>query len=195
MLNAERNEDEDSALNANTALNQHSGNRVTLYLDVDGVVCPFGPTGTSPWGSAWRYAYAGMLEVAYAAELVEALNRLSSRPGLRCVWLTSWEELAPAVLCPVTGLEGGSWPVLTADGAGSGAEWWKLEAIQADVGRSTPERIIWVDDQLAFEGRAQAWARILGRGALLVSPEPRTGLSPGELETIRAFARRPDRQV
>ena len=168
---------------------------VTLYLDVDGVVCPFGPTGTSPWGSPWHYAYAGMLEVAYAAELVAALNRLSLRPGLRCVWLTSWEELAPAVLCPVTGLEGGSWPVLTAEGAGGGADWWKLEAIQADVGSNTPERIIWVDDQLAFEGRAQAWARILGRRALLVSPDPRTGVSPGELETIRAFAGHAERQV
>jgi hypothetical protein len=136
-----------------------------------------------------------MLEVAYAAELVAALNRLALRPGVRFAWLTSWEELAPAVLCPVTGLDGSSWPVLTADGAGSGAEWWKLEAIQADVGRNTPERFIWVDDQLAFEGRAQAWARILGRRALLVSPDPRTGLSPGELEAIRAFVRLPDRLV
>ncbi|WP_395403647.1 HAD domain-containing protein [Arthrobacter sp. UC242_113] len=181
--------------NGDTALKGDTGNRVTLYLDVDGVVCPFGPTGTTPWGSAWHYTFAGMLEVAYAAELVVALNRLSLQPGLRCVWLTSWEELAPAVLCPVTGLEGSSWPVLTADGAGSGAEWWKLEAIQADVGRNTPERIIWVDDQLAFEGRAQAWARILGRRALLVSPDPRSGLSPRHLEAIRAFSLPPDRQV
>ncbi|WP_311764290.1 HAD domain-containing protein [Arthrobacter ipis] len=181
--------------NGDTGLKGDTGNKVTLYLDVDGVVCPFGPTGTTPWGSAWRYTFAGMLEVAYAAELVAALNRLSLQPGLRCVWLTSWEELAPAVLCPVTGLRGSTWPVLTSDGAGSGAEWWKLEAIQADVGRNTPERIIWVDDQLAFEGRAQAWARILGRRALLVSPDPRTGLSPRQLEAIRAFSRPPDRQV
>jgi hypothetical protein len=136
-----------------------------------------------------------MLEVAYAPELVTELNLLAQRPGLRCVWLTSWEELAPAVLCPATGLAGSQWPVLTADGPGGGAEWWKLEALQADVGRNTPERIIWVDDQLAFEGRAQAWARILGRRALLVSPDPRTGLSPGDLEAILAFARPPQPQV
>ena len=162
--------------------------RVALYLDVDGVVCPFGATGRTPWGSAWRYAYAGMLEVAYAAELVDELNMLAPRPGLRCVWLTSWEELAPAVLCPATGLAGGEWPVLTADGAGGGADWWKLDAIQADVEFSRPERIIWVDDQLAFEGRAQSWARFLRGRALLVSPDPRRGLSPGELDAIRAFA-------
>ncbi|MFJ5696970.1 HAD domain-containing protein [Arthrobacter sp. NPDC093139] len=159
----------------------------SLYLDVDGVVCPFGAAGLTPWGSAWRYAYTGMLEVAYAAELIDELNGLARTPGLRRVWLTSWEELAPAVLCPVTGLDGGDWPVLTADGAGSGADWWKLEAIQADVEFSRPERIIWVDDQLAFEGRAQSWARILRGRALLVSPDPRRGLSPGELEAIRTF--------
>jgi len=167
----------------------------TLYLDVDGVVCPFGPQGTTDWGSPWQQADAGLLPVTFAAELVAGLNTLARTPGLRCVWLTSWEELAPAVLCPVTGLDGSAWPVLTSAGAGSGAEWWKLEAIQADVGRNTPERIIWVDDQLAFEGRAQAWARILGRRALLVSPDPRAGLSPGDLEAIRAFAGRQDRQV
>jgi hypothetical protein len=161
---------------------------VSLYLDVDGVVCPFGATGDTPWGSTWKYAYAGMLEVAFAGELVGALNRLAPTPGLRCVWLTSWEELAPAVLCPVTGLDGGRWPVLTAGGAGSGVDWWKLEAIQADVEFARPEGIIWVDDQLAFEGRAQAWAGILGRRALLVSPDPRRGLSPAELSAIRAFA-------
>jgi hypothetical protein len=161
--------------------------RRTLYLDVDGVVCPFGPEGANGWGTMWRRADAGLLPVAYAPELVAGLNSLAAAAELRCVWLTSWEELAPQYLCPVTGLEGSSWPVLTADGAGSGAEWWKLQAIQADVGRNTPERIIWVDDQLAFEAEAQAWARILGRRALLVSPDPRTGDVAVGAGSIRAF--------
>ena len=95
----------------------------------------------------------------------------------------------PAVLCPATGLNGGGWPVLTADGAGSGAEWWKLEAIQADVEHSAPERIIWVDDQLAYEGRAQAWARYPAeRGPCWCRRIRGRGLSPQELDSIRSFA-------
>ncbi|WP_457971500.1 HAD domain-containing protein [Arthrobacter sp. D1-17] len=162
--------------------------RVSLYLDVDGVVCPFGAADNTPWGSAWSYAFAGMLEVAYAPELVEALNGLAQVPGLRCVWLTSWENLAPQVLCPASGIHGTGWPVLTAAGAGSGRDWWKLEALQADLEASGTERIIWADDQLAFERQAQAWARIIGGRALLISPDPRRGLTPLDLEAIRAFA-------
>lgn len=162
--------------------------RVSLYLDVDGVVCPFGAADNTPWGSVWNYAFAGMLEVAYAPELVEALNGLVGIPGLRCVWLTSWEELAPGVLCPATGIDGAEWPVLTADGAGTGSDWWKLEALQSDLEASGTDRIIWADDQLAFESQAQAWARILGGRALLVSPDPRRGLTPLDIEAIRGFA-------
>jgi hypothetical protein len=161
--------------------------RVSLYLDVDGVVCPFGAADNTPWGSLWNYAFAGMLEVAYAPELVGALNGLAQVPGLRCVWLTSWGDLAPGVLCPAAGIQGTGWPVLTAGGAGSGPDWWKLEALQADLEASGTERIIWADDQLAFERQAQAWARIIGGRALLISPDPRRGLTPLDVEAMRAF--------
>jgi hypothetical protein len=78
--------------------------------------------------------------------------------------------------------------VLTAGGAGSGADWWKLEALQSDLEASGTERLIWADDQLAFERQAQAWARFLGGRALLVSPDPRRGLTPLDIEAIRVFA-------
>jgi hypothetical protein len=159
---------------------------VTLYLDVDGVVCPFGPTGTSPWGSAWSVANAGMLEVAYAGELVAGLNGLARLPGLRCVWLTSWEDMAPRYLCPALGLDGGRWPWLVAAGAGEG--WWKLAALQEDVAATTPNGIVWIDDQLRYEQDAQAWADILGARILAISPDPRRGISPAELAAVTGFA-------
>jgi hypothetical protein len=164
---------------------------VTLYLDVDGVVCPFGATGRTPWGSAWHFANAGLLEVAYARELVDGLNGLAGLPGIRCVWLTSWEEMAPHYLCPAIGLNAGGWPYLTAEDGGAGAEWWKLRAIQADLVSSGAGALVWIDDQLNYEHEAQAWARILGRRIMLVSPDPRRGISPGELAAVRTFLERP----
>ncbi len=113
---------------------------VTLYLDVDGVVCPFGATGKTPWGSGWSLANAGMLEVAYAGELVDGLNSLAQLPGLRCVWLTSWEDMAPHYLCPAIGLAGARWPWLTAAGAGTGEGWWKLTALLGGHGHHHPGR-------------------------------------------------------
>jgi len=143
---------------------------VSLYLDVDGVICPFGATGTTDWGSRWQISDAGLLEVAYAGELVESLNTLSIRPGLRCVWLTSWEEMAPDYLC-----------------LGGGESWWKLRALQRDIEASAPDRAVWIDDQLDYEAEARAWASIIGTRLLLISPHPRRGLSRAELDAVRAF--------
>ncbi|ADX72931.1 hypothetical protein Asphe3_17750 [Pseudarthrobacter phenanthrenivorans Sphe3] len=163
----------------------------TLYIDVDGVICPFAPAGADPWGSSWRYADAGLLPVAYAPELVDGLNALSGQRGVRCVWLTSWEELAAQYLCPAIGLEGAGWPCLTAAGAGSGPGWWKLRAVQDDLEATGPEAVAWVDDQLAYEAEAQAWARLLGRRLLALSPDPRRGITPAGLERLRSFLERP----
>lgn len=160
---------------------------LTLYLDVDGVICPFGPAGRSAWGSEWCHADAGLLPVAYAQELVDGLNVLARTPYVRCVWLTSWEDMAAEFLSPAIGLDGGRWPYLLADGGGTGEGWWKLTALQADVERNSPERLVWIDDQLRFEQEAQEWARFLGARILLVSPDPRVGISPAELDSINSF--------
>lgn len=160
---------------------------VSLYLDVDGVICPFGATGATDWGSRWQISDAGLLDVTYAGELVESLNTLSRTPGLRCVWLTSWEEMAPEYLCPAIGLAGQEWPVLASDGLGSGESWWKLQALQRDIEASAPDRAVWIDDQLGYEVEARAWASILGTRLLLISPHPRRGLSRDELDAVRAF--------
>jgi hypothetical protein len=164
---------------------------ITMYLDVDGVVCPFGPAGSTPWGTAWSLANAGMLEVAYAADLVAGLNGLVRLPHLRCVWLTSWEDMAPQYLCPAIGLAGSRWPWLTAAGAGAGEGWWKLTALQEDVAATGPNGIVWIDDQLQYEQEAQAWAAILGVRILTISPDPRRGISPAELAAVSSFVREP----
>ena len=52
----------------------------TLYIDVDGVICPFGPEGASGWGTGWKNSTAGLLPVAYAPDLVDALNRIAATP-------------------------------------------------------------------------------------------------------------------
>jgi hypothetical protein len=138
---------------------------ISLYLDVDGVICPFGATGSTDWGSAWSSADAGLLEVSYAVELVRALNELAGRPDVRFVWLTSWESMAPEILCPAIGLTGQEWPVLASDGLGSGDSWWKLQAIQQDLETIAPDRAVWIDDQLDFEKAAHAWAASWARAS------------------------------
>lgn len=162
---------------------------VSLYLDVDGVVSPFGPLGRTGWGSKWRLADAGMLEVAYAPELVDELNTLSTNPDVRFVWLTSWEDLAPRYLCPAIGLRGEAWPVLSSEGWDRSQEWWKLDALQRDLEESGTERFVWVDDQLDYEAQARSWAEFLRGRVLWISPDPRRGLCPDHIQAIKEFLR------
>lgn len=159
----------------------------TLYLDVDGVLCPFGPEGPSDWGTDFVHAAIGLTGVHYAPGLVEELNRLSHRPGVRFVWLTSWEDMAPQYLCRAIGLDGRHWPVLRCGEQNGIHEWWKLEAIQRDIERYSPVRAVWIDDQLGFEEAAGAWTSMVGSGILAISPEPRRGISRAELRRIKAF--------
>jgi hypothetical protein len=70
---------------------------------------------------------------------------------------------------------------------GSGDGWWKLQAVQHDLETGTSDRAVWIDDQLDFERAAQDWAAFLGARLLLVSPDPRRGLSRADLASVQAF--------
>lgn len=177
----------------------------TLYLDVDGVVCPFSPEGHTGWGSRWRRAQAGLLPVSFAPELVAGLNSLARTPGLRCVWLTSWEELAPQYLCPAVGLAGSNWPYLAADGAAGG------NSAPSRTTSKTPDRIpspgwttSWGSKRKRSGGRG-SWAgasspfhrtRAAGSaprnltGSALSWPRPCFDVMPGT-RTIDKVSRRP----
>jgi hypothetical protein len=50
---------------------------------------------------------------------------------------------------------------------------------------------VWIDDQLRYEQDAQAWAGILGARILPISPDPRRGISPAELNAVIAFVAEP----
>ncbi|MDI2033824.1 HAD domain-containing protein [Paenarthrobacter nitroguajacolicus] len=160
---------------------------VSIYLDVDGVVNPFSPLGTTDWGGEWNIADAGILEVAFAPEVVAELNSLAEHPAARFVWLTTWERLAPEFLCPAIGLNGQDWPVLSSQGWDEGPEWWKLVALQKDLAATGSQRVIWLDDQLSQESDARSWAEYQQDRVLCISPDPRKGLSRGELEAVRAY--------
>jgi len=160
---------------------------VSIYLDVDGVVNPFSPIGTTDWGNEWTFADAGVLEVAFAPEAVAELNDLSGHPAARFVWLTTWERLAPEFLCPAIGLRGEGWPVLSSQGWDEGPEWWKLVALQKDLASAGSDRMIWLDDQLSAESEARSWVEYQQDRVLCISPDPRKGLTRKDLAAVRAY--------
>lgn len=160
---------------------------VSIYVDVDGVINPFSPTGATEWGSQWMIADAGILDVAYAPEAVAELNTLARHPAARFVWLTTWERLAPEFLCPAIGLDGQEWPVLSSEGWDEGPEWWKLVALQKDMAANGGARVAWIDDQLSRESDAHSWAEYQQGRVLCISPDPRKGLSPRDIGLLRDY--------
>lgn len=153
-----------------------STGRPVLALDVDGTVSPFSPTGSWPDFAPTPRA---RLDTLLSAQMAVALAAL---PADR-IWLTDWETSANAIIGATFG-----WaplPVLTRPTQPDGG-WWKLAALRAyRPRRGVP--LVWVDDQLATNPEAQAWARRLPTPSLLISPDPFTGITPAHVEQISEF--------
>lgn len=165
----------------------------TIYLDVDGVInaCSDRPPREE---TQWTGDRKGPVTLAgspvlFSVELVAGLNAIASREDVTIKWLTSWEEHAAQVLAPAVGLNGTEWEVLR------GVEfddpmnwnWWKLDRIRADIAATRPQRVVWVDDDVAFDPKALTWLLSPGRPLLHLSPRTAHGLTRNDLQLILDF--------
>lgn len=165
----------------------------TVYLDVDGVinaVTDQPPREATCWMGDWTgpVKVAGM-PILYAEELITELNGIAARENVTVKWLTSWEEEAAHDLAPAIGLNGTEWEVL------SGVEfddpmnwnWWKLDRIRADIKATRPDKVIWLDDDIAFDPKTITWLLSPGLPLLPLSPRVTHGLTRNDLQLIRNF--------
>lgn len=165
----------------------------TIYLDVDGVLNAV--THKSPsltklgWGrwDSWQTAPVNGWPILWAPDLIAALNELADREDVTIKWLTTWTDDAAKVLSPAIGINGQDWPVLHGDLHGwRGRTWWKLEAIRADVEATSPDKFIWIDDDLSMEREAIEW--LDGQAAGLgISPFMSEGLTADNLTQITNY--------
>lgn len=123
----------------------------------------------------------------WSHELIAEMNRLAVLPGLASKWLTTWEEGAPRELVPLTGLPGADWEVLYGAENDATWAWWKLDAIQADIEATKPEKVLWLDDDIAFWRPAVTWLSELDIPVLHISPKTEYGLTREHLNTMFAF--------
>jgi hypothetical protein len=153
-----------------------AGPPVPWFLDVDGVLnLETGTAGISDWptyqSAVVETSTGESVRLAWAPDLVDCLNLLVSLGQVEIRWLTSWRLDAPLIAATALGLRVGH-RVLCPGSDDNG--WWKLPAVQETV---ADEFLIWTDDHLSDEAVG------LGR-ALLVSPHPAHGLTPGDLDRI-----------
>lgn len=162
---------------------------INIYLDVDGVINAVGTdiaklpniTGLS----RYKHAKAGSIPIVCSQDVVDFLSELGSTPGVAIKWLTTWEEDARTELCPAIGLAGHQWEVLTGEQDDwQGKNWWKLKAIQDDMGKCSPDLALWIDDDIQYEKAAREWADSQPE-VLRLSPRTWDGLNRNELQWVQ----------
>lgn len=155
-------------------------------LDVDGVlnvVChPSRPPRTwSRWSSGTADAHGSCFLITFAPDLIAAIRDLHEAGAVEVRWLTTWGEHANGGLRELLSLP--AFPVAAEPAVASA--WWKLPCAARVVEEGRP--VIWTDDDLRFSATAARWAADMG--VLAIAPRPSIGLTPADLDRIRAFCR------
>lgn len=159
---------------------------VDVLFDVDGVWNIFPSPSEWGWQCAPTISKVIGFPITYSQDLIDRVHELVARPDVHAHWLTTWMERAPQDLCPALGIDGAEWPVLGEISYSLGkGPWWKLTAVQRHA-EATDRRIVWIDDDLAFDEEACDWVRANDR-VLGISPRTSVGLTAAHLDIIERF--------
>ncbi len=101
-------------------------------------------------------------------------------PYFECVWCTGWKDRADLYLPALLGLPRG-WPHLTFPAGGAH---WKLAGIDAFAAPDRP--LAWIDDD--HDDECRDWAANRPGPALLVTTDPRVGLTAEHASALRGWA-------
>ncbi|WP_081745016.1 HAD domain-containing protein [Arthrobacter sp. H14] len=164
---------------------------INVYCDVDGIFNAYNsksPAAATGWTGEWLpMTIPGAYPGQWSRELVAAINELAAMSGVIWKWLTSWEHEAPLQLAPAIGLDAGQWQVITGVEYDAFWDWWKLDRIKKDVEATSPDRFIWIDDDIDFDPSALKWLRGMGNRALRICPKTIHGLTTAHLDEISTF--------
>jgi HAD domain in Swiss Army Knife RNA repair proteins len=146
-----------------------------LFLDVDGVLCPFGITQPPNYYLVETAEGEAYVNASHGA----ALRYLGSMFDI--VWATMWEDEANVVIGPALGLDRFPFIEFT-EGRADGT--WKLPNVQRYAG---DRPFVWIDDELFAD--AYRWSENLSQPNLLVRPNPNVGMTEDHLRDIETFGR------
>ncbi|WP_156251012.1 HAD domain-containing protein [Pseudactinotalea terrae] len=177
------------------------------FLDVDGVINSIG----TPRAKAGPYELVHVAPshepttypIRYSPAVIGAINALSRAGLVRVVWLTTWGADARDRVAPAVGLDtfevlpglADLEPYLAELGlttlawrSHNGRRWWKLAMVYRWLDQYGDRPVIWTDDDLDPEIKAELRA-VRDVPVHLVTPMPRPGLMADHLDAIEAFAR------
>jgi hypothetical protein len=179
-----------------------------LLLDVDGVLNALSDGDARTWPT-WRTGHAvadgTAWPIRWSPDAVARLRSWHESGHLELQWLTTWGHEANTGLRALLGLpemvvagtyedaaaEAGSVEPAAADAHAGVApsapdrlsgHWWKHDVVRRLRHEHPARRLIWVDDELHAASPHRTWAE--GAGIVTIGPDPRHGISPGDLSVI-----------
>jgi hypothetical protein len=174
-----------------------------LILDFDGVINMLGSgresrrnPGALGYVTSTELEFDGvMYPVRYSRELVKRLNAVVRETGAEWLWLTTWNECSVSSINPGIGTEGTDWirwGSRATDAIGSAPlaiearATAKYAAVVALI-KSNPRPFAWVDDEATIKFRAEDFPALGEAQMLVLTPDPRVGVTRPELERLERF--------
>lgn len=160
-----------------------------LFVDVDGVLNPFGLQGRKlPPGYRLTPVDLGGVEypIIYHPDMGEWLTKLAADFDAELVWCTTWEDKAPQLIAPLVGLPAMPYVPLYPPKMGASTGWTKAHSIRLWMDEHGEKPFVWFDDEAdcghwigrELSGVKALWVRCyISKG---LRPEP-------ELATARRF--------
>ncbi|GGM28024.1 hypothetical protein GCM10011608_11100 [Micromonospora sonchi] len=153
-------------------------------LDVDGVVNASRPGWSAQPRTGYAYALGQQWKMRWAPALITRIRQLHKAGTVEVRWCTTWcayaDQLERLWALPPLGR------AFTDDINGRAASMAKLAAARQVI--AEVRRLIWTDDtEVPLYGEVHD--ELVAAGALLIRPKGSTGLQPGHLDAIEAFAR------
>lgn len=149
-----------------------------LVLAVDGVLAPRRqPRDDESWGD-WQPVPGAQVHVPVSPAMGAALALLKADRVFCSEWGTRADLLSEALVWgPTTALRRelpSRW-------------WWKLDAVRAFLGARPRRPLVWVDSELSSHPEVAGWVLRSRVPSLLISPDPRSGLTRADVELVAAF--------
>ena len=152
--------------------------QVLLVLGVDGVLAPRRkPSSALAWDD-WQPVPGAQVHVPVSPAMGAALAGLDAERVFCSEWGTRATLLSEA-------LGWGDTQALRRELPSRW--WWKLDAVRAFLGARPRRPLAWVDSELSTHPEVAGWVLRAGVPSLLISPDPRVGLSASDVELLSAF--------
>lgn len=151
-----------------------------VIMGIDGVLAPLKAMHASDTWGDWAPAPGAQVRVPVSRSMGFAISQI---PG-ELVFCSDWGSRS-SVVAEALGLD----DVFSLRRELPSRWWWKLDAVRAFLGSRPRRPIAWVDDELRQHPEAAAWMMRAGVPALLLSPDPREGLTADDIDRLNAFCR------